>query len=436
MRFAGLLLLVIVNQVSAQVGFAPAANYPLYAQPSAVAAADVNADGMADLISVNASIGTLTVLTNNGNGGFGSNATYTVGIKPVWVTAVDLNGDGKVDLVSANAGTGANNSSLAVLTNDGLGNFVLSSVQTAVGSRSYAVVVADVNGDAKLDLISANALTPNGTFLIFTNNGTGGFAFASSPAAGKDPLSLVAADVNGDNWVDLISANYDGHNLAVLTNDGSGNFTLASLPNVGALPISIVAADVNGDGQPDLISANSAPAGGNSLSVLINNGSGNFAPATNYPVGSNPCAVLAADMNGDGKIDLISANFVDSTFSVLTNNGSGSFALALSSPTGASPRGAVATDINGDGRADLISANFFGASLSVLIDIPTLSIKNSGDSVVVSWPAAWTNWTLLQNTNPAMPNWSASGGVDNDGTNNSLTLPRPADSLYFRLSGP
>src|ERR1017187_6031818 len=83
------------------------------------------------------------------------------------------------------------------------------------------------------------------------------------------------------------------------------SFNLSSTNVVGNDPQMVAAADVNGDGKLDLISANYY---GNSLSVLTNNGSGGFVLAGTYPVGQYPFYVAAADVNGDGKVDLISAN--------------------------------------------------------------------------------------------------------------------------------
>ncbi len=135
---------------------------------------------------------------------------------------------------------------------------------------------------------------------------------------------------------------------------------------MGNQPLWVTAADVNSDGKLDLISAN---AGDNTLTVLTNNGSGGFMTSGTYKVSNGatgPYCVTAADVNGDGRVDLISANADESTLTVLTNNGSGGFVLAGKYAVGSEPTCVVAADVNGNGRVDLISANAWSSSLTVL----------------------------------------------------------------------
>jgi hypothetical protein len=307
-----------------------------------------------------------------------------------------------------------------------------------VGNTPYSVVAADVNGDGKVDLISAN--TGANTLTVLTNNGSGGFTLASSPGSGGAGM-VVAADVNRDGKVDLVGVILGSPgSLLVLTNNGSGGFGSNATLSVGIFPRWLTTADVNGDGAVDLISANQTPS---TLSVLTNNGSGGFTLASSPSTGdfTFPFSVTAADVNGDGKVDLITANGISSgTLSVLTNDGSGGFALALSPVVGSFPHSVTAADVNGDGKVDLIGANQTGNSgntLSVLVNAPTLTSTRSNNSVVVSWPSPWIGWKLLQNTNLATTNWSASlDSTSSDGTNRSLTIPSPAGNLFFRLSYP
>ncbi len=329
--------------------------------PLSVTSADVNGDGHPDLISANENAKTLTVLTNDGNGGFALASSPSVGNGPLSVTSADVNGDGHPDLASANF----NANTLTVLTNDGSGGFVVAS-SPGVGSQPYAVTSADVNGDGHPDLISANRA--DHTLTVLTNDGSGGFVTAASPVVGNLPLSLTSADVNGDGHPDLISANGGPNTLTVLTNDGSGGFVLASSPGVGSVPYSVTSADINGDGHPDLISANYAAG---TLTVLTNNGSGGFVTATTPTVGGGPNSVTAADVNGDGHPDLISTSESVDTLTVLTNDGNGSFVLAFSPGVGYGPASVTAVDLNGDGHPDLVSANYGSSTLTVLFNIPT-----------------------------------------------------------------
>jgi hypothetical protein len=373
--------------------------------PGCVVAADVNGDGKLDLVCVSGGemgpppgeAGTLTVLTNNGSGSFGSNATYTVGSDPVCVVAADVNNDGKLDLITANQNSGT----LTVLTNNGSGGFGFNATLPA-GIKPSCVIAADINGDGKLDLISANLGNVSGsTLTVLTNNGSGGFGSNATLYAGSEPISVVAADVNNDGKLDLICANAGvaplkvAYTLTLLTQiPGPPPLTAfaPSIFNVGSQPVCVVAADVNNDGKLDLICANQID---NTLTVLTNNGSGGFGSnATLYAFG--PLYVVAADVNGDGKVDLITANYglpnmPANSLTVLTNNGSGGFGSNATYTVGNGPVCVVAADVNNDGKLDLITANA-DATLTVLTNNgsggfgsnATLNVGNGARCVVAA----------------------------------------------------
>ena len=150
-------------------------------------------------------------------------------------------------------------------------------------------------------------------------------------------------------------------------------FNLASSPGVGPNPNSGIAADVNADGKPDLISAN---ANAGTVSVLTNDGHGGFVPAATLTVGAGPLSVAAADLNGDGLLELLTANSTANTVSMLTNLGGAGFSAQRTYGVGGNPWSVIAADLSGNGRLDVISANGNGNSLTVL--------RSSGSDGVVT----------------------------------------------------
>ena len=276
------------------------------------------------------------------SGGTFSSATYMVGPGPHNVVATDVNGDGKLDLISANEIA----NTLTILTNNGSGILVSNASYTVAGAND--VVAADVNGDGKLDLIS----TSGSSLVILTNSGNGAFGSNTTLNVGGTCQSVAAADVNGDGKMDLIAANVDGKSVVVFTNNGGGVFSSNASYSLGSSdqPNSIVAADINGDGKPDIICANMSSIG--SLEVLTNDGSGHFAVSLSvndqYSFG-----VAVADINGDGKPDIVFVDYLGG-LNVLTNDGSGNFPNLATYNIPYNVFSVTMADANGDGKPDVI----------------------------------------------------------------------------------
>jgi hypothetical protein len=243
-----------------------------------------------------------------------------------------------------------------------------------VGTNPQSVAVGDFNGDGKPDIVTANNGSSNVTVLL--GDGTGGFEPApGNPfAAGLFPESVAVGDFNGDGKPDLVEANSGNDTVRVLLGNGMGGFTGEGAFQVGSLPHSVAVTDFNGDGKLDIVTANY---GSNTVTVLLGNGSGGFTAAAGSPfaVGTNPQSVAAADINGDGKPDIVTANSGSNTVTVLLGNGSGGFTAAEGSPftAGTSPISVVAADFNPDGSSGVAIADIGGGTMTVLLGMQGLS---------------------------------------------------------------
>jgi hypothetical protein len=175
-------------------------------------------------------------------------------------------------------------------------------------------------------------------------------------------------------------------------NDGGLTAFQGTSYAVGSTPDSVAVADLNGDGKLDLIIAN---AGSNTVSVLLGNGAGGFASAISFNVGAGPASVAVGDLNGDGKLDLAVANTGSSTVSVLLGNGAGSFGARSDFATGAAPNSVAIGDLNGDGKPDLVVGTsepdaVFGKDISVLLGTGNGSFGDAMNTRAGSSPRAAT----------------------------------------------
>jgi hypothetical protein len=160
---------------------------------------------------------------------------------------------------------------------------------------------------------------------------------ASSPeATGAGPHGVAAADLDGDGDRDLAVVNLSAGNVTILKNKGNGNFFQpATSPEagLGSFPDYIVAADLDGDGDQDLAVANQES---DNVTILKNNGTGNFHQPASSPeaAGDAPVALAAADIDGDADADLAVANATSNDITILKNKGKGNFLRPALEPGG------------------------------------------------------------------------------------------------------
>jgi hypothetical protein len=283
-------------------------------------------------------------------------ATYGTGSEPYAVAVGDFNGDGKLDLVVPNVSA----TTVSILLGNGDGTFQSQSPYQA-GYGPIAVGVADFNGDGKLDLAVVNNGNDSnghpGTVTILLGNGDGSFTTGKTFNTGKGPDSVAIGDFNGDGKLDLALSDYNiarGNSIAVLLGKGDGTFRKYVSYPTGSAPEYVATADLNGDGILDLVTANEL---GNTVSVLLGKGDGTFQTKVDYAVGKNPITLAIADLNRDGKPDLAVVNLSSNSLSVLLGKGDGTFGAHVDYATGSFPVSIAIADFNADNRQDLAVAN-------------------------------------------------------------------------------
>jgi hypothetical protein len=371
--FLMVLSLLCASFVLAASPFRKPTFYPVGLEPQVVITADFNNDGKLDLATADFTSQDVSILLGKGDGTFRRAHQFSTTLSPSALAVGDFNGDGNLDLAVTEYGLGP--SALAIFLGKGDGTFVAGPVYTAV-SLPYDISVADFNGDGHLDLAVVNDGT--NTIAIMLGNGDGTF---QKPYTFHAPLPerVLAVDLNGDGHPDLAVLAYCGRNpktcasgaVEVLLNDGHGTFGKPSYFSVkGVGPDGIAAADLNQDGKTDLVVANNNFQQPSTISVLLGKGDGTFKPTVNYPVGAGPAGIAIADFNGDGKADIAVANTGSATVSVLYGNGNGTFKAAqnLLFASGSLPISVAAADFNGDGAPDLAVALDYANEVAVQLN--------------------------------------------------------------------
>jgi hypothetical protein len=355
--------------------------YPLLGQaPVAVAAADLRGIGILDLVVAEADSQTVGVLLGNGDGTFQTEVEYFVPGPPLTLGVADLNKDGHVDVVVGTTGS-SNVNGFITLLGDGTGKLGFPISAPADGNNPPFVVqmsLADLNHDGLPDIVYADPNGDSGAW-VFINQGDGTFKRSQLliygfPIGGVFVTGTAAGDLNGDGCGDvavLFSAGF----AYVYYGDCSGVFQTLNFKTIGLgdNPLNGVIADVNGDGHPDLVTTGvflssdgqyGRPAG-DLVSVLLNDGQGGLLPPQVYRGDPSMYSFVLADVNGDGKPDVISANEDSDSATIFLNDGKGGYGFPQGGYVGYLTPGTiggaanapwsdfVVADLNGDGFPDL-----------------------------------------------------------------------------------
>jgi hypothetical protein len=251
----------------------------------------------------------------------------------------DFNGDGKIDVAFVYGNT------VNVMFGKGDGTFSSPvSTSLSLGNQSLTSLAAgDFNHDKKMDLVAA---TSGNEILILLSNGDG--TFQSPITAGKGQGPIVIADLNGDGNLDLVTENPSGNaGATVLLGDGTGHFPTQHSYFANAFSPIIAVSDLNGDGHPDLALLDNSH---HVVSILLNKGNGSFTVGKTYSTGGRGgSGLVAADLNGDKKADLAFGGA--GGIAVLAGNGDGTFKGNFALPATGQIR---AGEFNSDRKPDLL----------------------------------------------------------------------------------
>jgi hypothetical protein len=284
--------------------------------------------------------------------------TYSTNGKSCMLVAADFNGDGNLDV----AGPCRASNTIIVLLGKGDGTFQ-PPVEYPTVDGPFAAVVTDFNRDGKPDLAiltyGNTAINSVGIVSVHLGNGDGTFQPRTDYAVGFNPFFMAAGDLNGDGAPDIAVANSNQGSVSILLNNGNGTFTRQQDFYTGQIgPLAL--ADFNGDGKADLVQGDDNQNIPATLSLYLGKGDGTFQPPVVYPLASWPDELIVADINRDGKLDIVSHG---DPMSIFLGNGNGTFRPRVDSPSSGSP--IVLSDFNGDGETDLAA----GAGNSVNIQL-------------------------------------------------------------------
>ncbi|MCC3157536.1 T9SS type A sorting domain-containing protein [Hymenobacter sp. 15J16-1T3B] len=360
---AGLMLL----GAAAQAQFVPAGTYA--SVHNYVTLGDTNGDGRLDIVTCN-SLGTVDVLLS-GSSGFAPATTYTTQLSSCGTVAVgDVTGDGRADLVAGDFTEGW----LAVLPGQAGGFGTPTRYFVGNSSRIATVVLGDVTGDGRADIVATDYIT--GNIVVLPAQAGGGFGTISTyTIAGLTrPIGARLADLNADGRLDIVVGG--SQVIGVLPGQAGGGFGTPRTYMIGTNDVADFAlADVNQDGSLDIV----APGLGSVQLYLLQ--AGQFLAYGYYPANGLPNVTAVADVNGDGRPDMLTNDSGTRDIGTLLGQPGGGFVNGNSytnwpRATGsASYKSLAVGDVNADGKLDIVSGNMLSNEVGVLLNTSVLAAR-------------------------------------------------------------
>jgi hypothetical protein len=339
-----------------------------FSNPVAALLADVNGDGIPDLLTGDAN--QITVAIGNGDGTFQAPSLMLSGAAAEkGIAAGDFNGDGKLDLAILSGGN------LFVLLGKGDGTFGTPISHDSGSLREIGV--GDFNGDGILDLVTLNS---SGTVDLLLGKGDGTFKQPVKYVV-SSPISLAIGDINGDGIVDLVVGT--PNHVSVFLGNADGTLHHGPIYETQYEPGKLILGDFRGIGTLDLAMVFNQCCEGEDadVSIMLGNGDGTFQAGKSILSGSNYSGLAVGDFNGDGKLDLVVSDYGYAQVRVLLGNGDGTFQSAATYSTGGGPVTPVVADLNHDGWSDIVVPNRDDGTVSTLLyqvtETATATLENA-----------------------------------------------------------
>lgn len=393
--------------------FSDAHDVAVDSQPQAVAAADVNQDGRIDLVSAS-QVGNSVSITLWTANGFWTAQRITIPNGPCLLAVNDLNGDGREDILLVTCTQAA----ATVLLSQGGGRFAPPQAFT-INSPAGGLLVRDLNRDGKLDMITT--VPSQDRIDVRLGVGDGSFGSVRSFAVGHSPQALVAADFNDDGKLDVVVSNHDSSDFSTLLGNGDGTFKAERRDTVGGPALALTVADIDQDGATDIVATFASELASSEARVYRGMKDGSFTYWVSQSVDTEPRAIAAADLNGDGqtdvvtiaaqqdsatvllghpvdglakderdidcpnldgrvavgdldadgKLDVICPDASNQSLLLLSGRGDGTFLPTSSLRVTGEPNSVLLWDMNHDGSLDLVSTNRSGSAISLVLTHPT-----------------------------------------------------------------